>query len=51
MLSILELLLIVKEFDLPTNLSLFFFFGRAAQHLSSLIGDQTGILGNGNVES
>ena len=45
--------MIVKEFDLPTNISFFFFFffGRATQHLSSLIGDQTGTLGNESVES
>ena len=44
--------MIVKEFDLPTNLSLFFFFfGCAIQHLSSLIRDQTGTLGNESVES
>ena len=32
MLSILELLMIVKEFDLPTNISFFFFFFLAVPH-------------------
>ena len=48
MLSILELLMVVKEFDLPTDI---FFFGHATQNLSSLIGDQTDTLGNESVES